>query len=47
MMGFWVTYNSMIPSSLENLLDNLALLGASVSEPATEGEEGDLEARVS
>jgi hypothetical protein len=38
------TYNSVVPSSLQNLLDDLTLLGAAVGEPATEREERNLEA---
>lgn len=38
------THDAMIPSRLQDLLDNGALLGASVGEPATEGEDRDLEA---
>lgn len=37
------THNAMVPSRLQDLLDNGALLGASVGEPATEGEDRDLE----
>ena len=40
------TYNAMVPGSLEALLDDLALLGTTVGEPATEGEDGNLETGV-
>ena len=35
--------DAMVPGSLQALLDNVAVLGAAVGEPATEGQDGDLE----
>lgn len=36
------THDAMVPSCLQDLLDDGALLGASVSEPATKGEDRNL-----
>jgi hypothetical protein len=33
----------VVPGRLHNLLDNVALLGATIGEPAAEGEDRDLE----